>query len=62
MGPGFEVANDSKKVRRTICFAKDGCEPWINRSSAAAHIGSGRHGRSMVIERRQLGEVAGDGG
>jgi hypothetical protein len=60
MSPGFEVANDSKKVRCIIYFAKDSCEPWINCSSATAHMGSGQHISSETEKRQQLGEMERD--
>ena len=54
----FEIANDSGKVRCTVCLANYNCEPWIHRSSATAHTKSERHNRSVVAERRRAEEAA----
>lgn len=58
--PDFEVANDSGKVRCTICLANSGCEPWIHRSSAAAHTKTERHNRGVAAKRQRADETARD--
>ena len=56
----FEVANDSGKVRCTVCLTNYNCEPWIQRSSAAAHTKSERHNRSVAAKRQRADEAAKD--
>ena len=56
----FEVANDSGKVRCTVCRANYSCEPWICRSSAAAHMKSERHNRSIAAKRQRAEQAAKD--
>lgn len=56
----FEVANDSGKVRCTICFANNSREPWIHRSSTATHLKSERHSRSAIAKRQRFDNAARD--
>jgi len=56
----FEVANDSGKVRCTICFANNSREPWIHRSSTTTHLKSERHNRSAVAKQQRFDNAARD--
>ena len=40
---GFEILNETDKVRCQVCLASSGYEPWINRTSAWSHLKSERH-------------------
>lgn len=52
--PDFEVANDSDKVRCSICLTNHYCEAaWINRSSISGHTKSKRHTLSVAEKQQQ---------
>ena len=58
IGPDFEVANNSEKVRCGVCLASNERESWIKKSSANAHTKSERHNRNIAAKRQQVDEVA----
>jgi hypothetical protein len=60
LGPDFEVADDHRKVRCTVCLARNPSEPWINRSNATSHTKSARHNHSVAAKRQRANEVVRD--